>query len=56
MNGLIANVGLNPIYVGDLPQAPLVDSLGLLWGALAFGQGRGRRLAFKILVETGETP
>lgn len=46
---LIADVGLRPVRVGDLAQAPLVDTLGALWGALVFGQGRGRRLGFKIL-------
>jgi len=46
---LISAVGLRPVRVGDLPQAPLVDNLGALWGALAFGQGHGRRVAFKLL-------
>ncbi len=46
---LISDVGLRPIYVGDLTQAPLVDSIGALWGALAYGQGYGRQLAFKVL-------
>lgn len=46
---LIADVGLRPVRVGDLDQAPLVDAVGALWGALVFGQGRGRRLAFKVL-------
>lgn len=47
--GLIADVGLRPVRVGDLAQAPLVDAVGALWGALVFGQGRGRRLAFRLL-------
>jgi predicted dinucleotide-binding enzyme len=46
---LIADVGLRPIHVGDLDGAPLVDALGGLWGALAFGQGMGRRLFFKVV-------
>jgi predicted dinucleotide-binding enzyme len=46
---LIADIGLRPVWVGDLSQAPLVDNLGALWGALAFGQRRGRRIAFKVL-------
>jgi predicted dinucleotide-binding enzyme len=46
---LIADVGLRPVCVGDLAQASLVDSIGALWGALVFGQGRSRRLAFKVL-------
>lgn len=46
---LVADTGLRPIRAGDLAQAPLVDALGALWGALAYGQGLGRRLAFKVL-------
>jgi predicted dinucleotide-binding enzyme len=46
---LIADVGLRPVRVGELAQAPLVDSIGALWGALVFGQGHSRRLAFKLL-------
>ena len=46
---LIADVGLRPVLVGDLDQVHLVDALTGLWAALAYGQGRGRQLAFKIL-------
>jgi hypothetical protein len=46
---LISDVGLRPVYVGALDKAPLVDALGGLWGALAFGQGMGRRLFFKVV-------
>lgn len=46
---LIADAGLHPVRVGDLAQVPLVDNLGALWVALAFGQQRGRRVAFKLL-------
>ena len=46
---LIADVGLRPVRVGDLAQAPLVDNVGALWGALVFGQKMSRRLAFKVL-------
>jgi predicted dinucleotide-binding enzyme len=46
---LIAAVGLRPIYVGDLDQAPVVDNLTRLWFALALEQGYGRHLAFKLL-------
>ncbi len=48
---LIADIGLRPIYVGDLTQLDVVDNLAKLWFALAFGQGFGRRLAFKLLTE-----
>jgi predicted dinucleotide-binding enzyme len=47
---LIADVGLRPVRVGDLAQAPLVDNIGALWGALAYGQRMGRHLAFKVLI------
>jgi predicted dinucleotide-binding enzyme len=46
---LIADVGLCPVYVGELDKAPLVDAVGALWGALALGQGMGRRLFFKVV-------
>jgi predicted dinucleotide-binding enzyme len=48
---LIADAGFRPIYVGDLDRVPVVDNLGRLWGALAMGQGMGRRLGFKLLTE-----
>lgn len=46
---LIAAVGLRPVYVGDLDKVGLVDSLSALWGSLAYGQGMGRRLFFKVV-------
>ncbi|MEM7346372.1 MAG: NAD(P)-binding domain-containing protein [Chloroflexota bacterium] len=48
---LIADIGLRPIYVGDREQAGTVDNLTKLWFTLAFGQGYGRRLAFKLVSE-----
>jgi len=48
---LIADVGLRPIYVGGLDAAATVDGVARLWFALAFGQGQGRRIAFKLLAE-----
>ena len=50
MENLIKDVGLRPVWVGDLEQAPLVDNIGSLWGQLVFRQGMGRRLAFKVLL------
>ena len=49
--GLITAVGLRPICVGGLEAAALVDGMTRLWFALAFGQARGRRIAFKLLQE-----
>lgn len=51
---LIADVGLRPIRIGDLDQAALVDAVGAIWGALVFGQGLGRQLAFKVLTPNNE--
>lgn len=45
---LITAVGLRPIYVGE-GQQDVVDGVLRLWFALAIGQGRGRRLAFRTL-------
>ncbi len=48
VEAVIEGVGLRPVYVGE-DQEDLIDSLFRLWMALAMGQGRGRRLAFKLL-------
>lgn len=49
VHGLIGDIGLRPVYLGGLEQADLVDALTRLWFLLALRQGRGRRLAFKLL-------
>jgi hypothetical protein len=49
VEGLIGDAGLRPVRLGDLGQIGLVDTIGSLWFALAFGQGMGRQLAFKVL-------
>jgi len=46
---LIADAGLRPVYVGGADAADVVDGVAKLWFALALGQRRGRRLAFKVL-------
>lgn len=45
--GLIRDVGLNPLYVGDLDQIGVLDAALSLW----FGLSRrlGRHLAFRVL-------
>jgi predicted dinucleotide-binding enzyme len=48
---LIHDIGLRPVYVGGLEAAPTVDGLTRVWFALALGQGRGRRMAFKLMQE-----
>jgi predicted dinucleotide-binding enzyme len=45
---IIETVGLRPVYVGA-DQEELIDALFRLWVALAVGQGRGRRLALRLL-------
>jgi 8-hydroxy-5-deazaflavin:NADPH oxidoreductase len=45
---VISGVGLRPICLGA-DQEALVDALFRVWVALAFNQGRGRRLALKLL-------
>jgi predicted dinucleotide-binding enzyme len=45
---VIEGVGLRPVYVGE-DQEALIDALFQLWIALAIKQGRGRRLAFRLL-------
>lgn len=48
VEAVIAGVGLRPVYVGP-DQEAIVDCLFRLWIALAITQGRGRRLAFRLL-------
>ncbi len=45
---LVQAVGLRPVYLGD-GQHEVVDGVLRLWFALAVGQKRGRRLAFRVL-------
>ena len=48
---LISAVGMRPVYLGGVEQLGLLDSITALWMALAFGQKKGRHLAFKVLGE-----
>jgi predicted dinucleotide-binding enzyme len=48
VENVIEGVGLRPIYVGA-DQEMLIDALFQIWIALAMKQGRGRRLAFRLL-------
>jgi len=45
---VIEGVGLRPIYVGE-DQEAIIDALFQLWVTLAMKQGRGRRLALRLL-------
>ena len=46
---LIRDVGLRPIYLGGVEQVELIDAMTRLWFALALQQGKGRRLAFRVM-------
>lgn len=46
---LIAEVGLNPVWLGGPEKAELIDQLLRIWFTLAFEQKRGRRMALKLL-------
>lgn len=46
---LISEVGLRPVYLGGVGQVGIVDGIAGIWFALAFGQNKGRHLAFKML-------
>jgi 8-hydroxy-5-deazaflavin:NADPH oxidoreductase len=48
VESLVEAVGLRPVYVGP-DEEELVDCLFRLWIALAVKQGRGRRLALRML-------
>jgi predicted dinucleotide-binding enzyme len=48
---VIEGVGLRPVFVGADEEA-IIDCLFRLWVALAMDQGRGRRLALRLLEGT----
>jgi 8-hydroxy-5-deazaflavin:NADPH oxidoreductase len=50
VEAVVEGVGLRPVYVGA-DQEGLVDCLFRLWVNLAMIQGRGRRLALRLLEE-----
>ena len=49
LESLVADVGLRPVRVGDNDKIGLVDDFTRLWFTLAFEQGLGRGLGFRIL-------
>lgn len=51
-DALIADVGLEPVWLGGVETFEIVDSLTRLWFHLAFQRKLGRRLAFKMLLGT----
>ncbi len=48
VEAVMEGVGLRPVYVGA-DEEEIIDCLFRLWIALAIRQGRGRRLAFRVL-------
>ena len=48
VEAVITGVGLRPVYLGA-DQEALVDALFQIWITLALKQGRGRRLALRLL-------
>jgi 8-hydroxy-5-deazaflavin:NADPH oxidoreductase len=51
VEGLIADVGLRPVWVGGPDEVSVVDGLLALWFTLVMKRGLGRRLAFKMIQE-----
>lgn len=49
VEALIGATGLRPVRVGDREALGIVDAMTRLWFALAFQQGWGRGVGFKIL-------
>jgi predicted dinucleotide-binding enzyme len=46
---LAADLGFDPADAGPLHEAPLLESLALLWIHLAYRQKLGREIAFKLM-------
>jgi predicted dinucleotide-binding enzyme len=51
VGGLIADVGLRPIRLGGSENADVVDGLLRAWFTLAIREGRGRRVALRVIEE-----
>jgi predicted dinucleotide-binding enzyme len=49
VENLITDIDVHPIWIGDNDNIHLVDNMGALWVTLAFRQGWGRDIAFKLL-------
>ena len=53
VEAIIRAVGLDPVRIGGLDAAGTLDGVARLWFQLAFSQGMGRRLAFRLLRDEG---
>jgi predicted dinucleotide-binding enzyme len=49
VEAIIRSAGLEPVRIGGLEAADTLDGVARLWFQLAFAQGLGRRLAFRLL-------
>ncbi|MEE2756907.1 MAG: hypothetical protein VYA30_09610 [Myxococcota bacterium] len=47
---LLADIGLEPVYLGGVDRVNLVEGMTDTWFNLALKQRMGRRLAFKLLI------
>lgn len=57
IEGLITDIGFRAVHLGDSDAAlGAVDALARLWFLLAFGQGYGRRLGFRLLTAADDEP
>jgi predicted dinucleotide-binding enzyme len=46
---LVEQLGFEAVDAGPLTQARLLEPFAMLWISLAFGQGLGREIGFKLL-------
>ena len=47
--GLASDLGFEPVDTGGLNQSHVLETLGLLWVSLAYKQGMGPNIAFKLM-------
>lgn len=46
---LATDIGFNPVDIGALATSKFLETLGTLWGQLAYGQNMGRNIAWRLL-------
>jgi hypothetical protein len=51
VEGLITDLGLRPVRVGDIDAVDVVDGVARLWLTLVFRAGHPRRIAFRMLTD-----
>ena len=50
---LAADLGFDPVDAGPLQQARLLEAFAMLWISLAYAQGLGREIAFRLMRRAG---